>query len=707
MSVSRVTWRSLLTVVMAAGSIACDGSEGDLVEAVEPELAVFPVWERVQLDQVRGLELADLWAREDGGEAWAAGSGGVILHYTAGSWHADSVPRLPRIRWSSVAFSSDGTRGFVVGSEGKIAQYAGNHHWELRTESLGTESLNSVWLDPSGLEGYAVGGRTLVLRWVDQRWRRVTTSHFSGQTRLLDVAANGREVWIRDSLRVTAFTGEDLRAPFVLQGFGASELWAQGGAKMWVGGVSYVPGRLPRGKNRFSIRSFDAGHVDSVIGIPFMPRAAWMAKDARIGIVAGRFPRGEEDLFRTAYITPGGVYQWDNPDSADIRAVWVNQAGSEGWGVGSGGFVGRLRFRKLGIRGIQTTYGSLNKLTGRHSLDLEPGAPRPALESLQLVTDVDTIRLLQGVHFRVDSVQAEQLAFRITDAGRKRAKRLASNAVKLRLVLSYPLATSPYPVVFEKSSPLTLDDKSLLERIRWYYALLASAPVLVFLALWGATQWNWVRSLLFAPMAQQALAQGRGNYIRAWAGYAFLTWGRLRRKLFQRYRRRLKLEQGSLAYSSPPSLELLKCDGLSHAAVNADRRIRWRLIFQDMLKKKKAVIWVQDADGSQGSDLLSRWRGVALDRDETPVLVRLTDRRPIADQIRGEWNRVDDIPKGVPPMWEAGGFVLLLDGSGGDADKAATDVFIHEVRYHNLVVICRPTPPDLPDVCYVRLEPAA
>ena len=74
-------------------------------------------------------------------------------------------------------------------------------------------------------------------------------------------------------------------------------------------------------------------------------------------------------------------------------------------------------------------------------------------------------------------------------------------------------------------------------------------------------------------------------------------------------------------------------------------------------------------------------QGVARRRD-------LADSSSLEEQVRREWEDLGDVLRGVPKLWEGGGFVFLLDGSAGEADPAAVDRFLRDERVRNVVVVC-------------------
>jgi len=104
-------------------------------------------------------------------EGWAAGDGGVVVHYANGHWTESRIPRAfytggitglhlqaPDHLWASAALDT-GPR-----AEGAIFQYFGGGWEEVVHTPAG--SLNAIWVDETLNNGWAVGNGGLILRYV-------------------------------------------------------------------------------------------------------------------------------------------------------------------------------------------------------------------------------------------------------------------------------------------------------------------------------------------------------------------------------------------------------------------------------------------------------------------------------------------------------------------------------------------------------------
>jgi hypothetical protein len=96
-------------------------------------------------------------------EGWAVGDGGVILHYTGGSWSLYAGSPTTEDLWSVFMVSS--SEGWAVGNSGVILHYAAGS-WSLQTSPT-TDKLYSVHMS-SSTDGWAVGDGGVILHYLGQ-----------------------------------------------------------------------------------------------------------------------------------------------------------------------------------------------------------------------------------------------------------------------------------------------------------------------------------------------------------------------------------------------------------------------------------------------------------------------------------------------------------------------------------------------------------
>lgn len=695
----RPTLFCFLAVLVLVG--ACSDSTSNLLDPAEGYRASLPVWVQQPPTAAGAVDYADLWMRPNGAEGWAVGDS-VILHLQSGKWHADTIRSGPTVEWLSIAFRSDATVGFAVGAGGWIAQHDTGHLWSVRQVAPEATALTSVWVDDSRQEAFAVGRGGIALRWSQKRWDRLPLRHDSAQGVLLDVVATDRELWVRDSALVAVYDRRDLTWLRDLTGYRTSRLWTQPSSpRVWFTGVTQPAYRA----DRYAVFSAGADRTDTIKGVWVLPRAAWMGRDPQCGLVTG----DGEDTERaveppySVYITggPTGPYAWALPDSVDIRALWVNPDCTAGWAVGRRGYVARLEHRRLDVDSMTQEGGRVELLTGRYTLVLDSGVPTPTVDSLHLVHGDAIVRLARGQHFTTDSNGGSPVAVRISDAGRIAAQAFADQKVRLRFYLSYAGSVPAYVVAYDRDGSFYLGGKSPLERHR-RKILTAIATCAVLLLLWSLPRARWVRRLVFTAQGQAVLNRLKLGWLPEAYAYALTERSALRWKFFRHYRQQLQKELPAPgAYS--PAVELVDCGVASNETRQSASAEQWKGVMQDLLSRKKGVLWVEDVQGTAGRELLLHWAGLTLKHKLIPVRVDLSKSRPIPDEIRGEWDRLGSIPAGVPPLWEAGGFVLFLDGSGGDAPTDASLRFIEDERERNVVVVSSSVTPPISGACHLRL----
>jgi hypothetical protein len=681
---------------------ACSDGTSNLLDPAEGYRASLPVWVQQPPTVAGAADFADLWMRPDGAEGWAV-AGSMILHLQSGKWHADTIRSGPPVEWRSIAFRSDTTMGFAVGEAGWIAQRDTRHQWSARRVAPETTELTSVWVDDRRQEAFAVGRGGVALRWSQKRWDRLRLRHDSAQGILLDVVATDRELWVRDSALIAIYDRRDLTWLQDLTGYRTSRLWTQpSSARVWFTGVTQPAYRA----DRYAVFSAGADRTDTIKGVWVLPRAAWMGQDPQCGLVTG----DGEDTERaveppySVYITgePTGPYASTLPQAVDIRALWVNPDCTTGWAVGLRGYVARLGHQRLDVDSMTQEGGRVELLTGRYALVLDSGVPTPEVDSLHLIHDDAIVRLTEGQHFTMDAKDGSPVAVRISDAGRIAAQAFADQKVKLRFFVSYRGSVPAYTVAYDRDGSFYLGGKSLLERNR-RKILTAIVTCAVLLLLWSLPRARWVRRLVFTAQGQAVLNRLKlGGLPEAYA-YALTERSALRWKFFRHYRQQLQKELPSSG-AHLPAVDVVDCGVASNETRQSAPAEQWKGVMQDLLSTKKGVLWVEDVQGAAGRELLLHWAGVALKHKLIPVRVDLSKSRPIADEIRGEWDRLGSIPAGVPALWEAGGFVLLLDGSRGYAPTDALLRFIEDERERNVVVVSSSVTPPISGVCHLRLR---
>jgi hypothetical protein len=689
-----------VTVLAVAGG--CSDGASNLVDPAEGYRASFPMWVPQPAIAAGVADYADLWMRPDGLEGWAVG-GSVIIHLQDGRWHTDTIIGDPRTEWRRIALRSDASTGFVVGSEGWIAEHETGHRWSARRVAPETTALTAIWVDDNRREAFAVGREHVVLRWSQGRWDRLPLSHDSAQGILLDVAATDRELWVRDSALITVYDRRDLGSLRDLTGYRASRLWTQpsSAGRIWFAGVTQPAYR----RDRYAVFSVGIDRTDTIKGVWVMPRAVWMGSEPGCGLVVGK----GEDTERATYppfsvYIPGGrtsPYAWKLPDSVDIRALWVNPDCTAGWAVGRRGYIARLEEQSLHVDSMTQEGGKVELLTGRYALVLDSGVPTPTVDSLQLLHGDEIVRLAKGQHFRTDSSAVSPAAVRIEEAGRTVAQAFADKKVRLRFYVTYPGSIPAYTVAYDRDEPFYLGGKSFTDRNRG--KILTGVGILaVLLLLWSLPRAKWVRRLVFTPQGQAVLKRVKLGGLPDFYGYALTERPKLRRKFFRHYRQKLKK---TLPHSGEysPIVELVACAPVWDTARQSAQSELWKRVLEDTLASGHGVLWIEDRHGSAGRTLLDHWIGIALKHKLIPTRVELAKGLSIPDQVRREWNDRGAIPALVPDLLQTGGFVLFLDGSRG-YERNALKQFAERECERNVIVICSATKPVVQDACHLRLH---
>ncbi|HEX8695958.1 MAG TPA: hypothetical protein VF746_26320 [Longimicrobium sp.] len=696
-----------VSVCMLLATIAGCGPASEIVDPVEDGLDAFPRWEVNRIPAAGGHTIFDLWFRDDGAEGWAVGDRGLILHYVEGNWHRDAPTGGPAADWRSIAFDAEATQGIVVGSGGQILQYrAASHSWTRYPESPTSSDLYSVWLDRFGHEGYAVGRAGVVLGLTGEHWRMITPSR-PATVDLLDVASDGRDIWVRDTTTtVTSFRID--RGELVWKGiiprFEATDLWSQFD-RLWVAGLQYPPPRNgerrpPPVEHRFSVRAIAGEPPLYLTGVPMPGRAGWVAPNGRRALIAGRDIDAATNklIFRWAYVTQSGAYVNDMPDTA-ILAMWVNREGTEGWVAGGHGLIARLRWRPLEVRAIRARAGSLERLNGKYRIELDLGeaVPQPRLVSVQLVHDDSRFPLDSTDYTATTNDGAIHLS--LTEEGTRKASLYKGRSVRFRFTLAYSISSPSYLVSYQ-TQRFTVEEGDWWARLptwaRWGIGLLLYLLATV-IATVLATRVIWLRRLIFSVTGRELLGHQFGKILFPLSDLLVLHWTWLRMRLLDDYVAKLpdELEVDGLApeWSGAPELRAEKCGWLADAVLKRPRQEAWKLVFEEMSRtSNRRVLWIQAPSEGSG-EILERWTLQALAQHQIPFLARVDAPRAITDQIRAAWDAIGDIPREAPAMYKVGRFVFFLDLTRGEVNEPELREFVQMVTPKSLVVIYgRPEP---------------
>ena len=87
-------------------------------------------------------------------DGWIVGDGGVILHYSGGTWNSYTSPTTTDL---NSVFMVSSTEGWAVGLNGLILHYS-EGSWSIHALSPTTNYLYSIQMLNSN-EGWAVGGQ--------------------------------------------------------------------------------------------------------------------------------------------------------------------------------------------------------------------------------------------------------------------------------------------------------------------------------------------------------------------------------------------------------------------------------------------------------------------------------------------------------------------------------------------------------------------
>jgi hypothetical protein len=702
MSLTR-RWCAVGTVLVGS-LLGCPQRREDRVRPVDDKAAYFPVWERIIDAAPVGVDLMDLWVRADGAEAWAVGSRNTLLHHMNGKWHRDTLDSSPETQWNSVAFNETGTVGLMVGSGGQMARYAGQHHWVV-LPLASSDSFTSVWLDRGGLQGYVVGRGGVILQFADGRWSAVHLDSPPPSGEFTDVVANDREVWVRERKHLTVYSRPELKKVRELDGFGALALWQQpkSGA-VWVFGMQGVWNGhdwVVKDSSKYTVRRYDGERSDDVASSSHGAWAVWMAPALSCGIGAGGIPAGGDTNWNLSmYFTPARTVFFEKPDSGSIKSVWVNDTCTAGWGVGSGGFVGRWHLDSWKVGPLTWPEGDIEKLEGHFNLAVDTAQGNATLDSMRLVGEKYSLKFGSLEYFSA-SRTAGGLDFMLTPAARSLAKKtLQGEEVRLRLYLTIKTPADTFRVAYEKENPFVFQQLSLSERTPgWLKVVLGTFLMLVLVVV--ALRWAFAREIVLSLAGEDTM--GGVPYRSVKVLFRRIDW--VRRRLFRTYVNEAAQVYSTSSYT-PPELDVSGCEWLARANIQARGRDGLVQIHAHILKQMpRPVLWIEDKDGTVGSELLKYWVGVARKQKGIPVFVELSKPGTIKEKITAAWEEYGDLQAETTAVIEVRGFVLLLDGTGVDINAGETPEFIEKYRRRNLIVICSPTIPTVQSVCHIRVNP--
>jgi hypothetical protein len=135
------------------------------------------------------------------GEGWAVGDGGIILHYSGGSWGIAASPTTSVLRGIFMMGSMD---GWAVGDGGTILMYQGTSQW-IRIGSTASADLRSVYMLDSN-HGWIVGSGGTILHYDGTTWSVASAFTTAGLNSVSQV--NSQEAWaVGDSGTIIHWTG--------------------------------------------------------------------------------------------------------------------------------------------------------------------------------------------------------------------------------------------------------------------------------------------------------------------------------------------------------------------------------------------------------------------------------------------------------------------------------------------------------------------
>jgi hypothetical protein len=331
---------------------------------------------------------------------------------------------------------------------------------------------------------------------------------------------------------------------------------------------------------------------------------------------------------------------------------------------------------------------------------LGAGVPRLTVDSLMLLRgENDFIPLIKDRHFTVDTSTASRPVVRINDAGRQAACDFKDKEVRLRFFLSRPGVGASYPVAFERDGSFYFGGNSFAKRNGRWVLMGAFAAGFLFI-LFAAPRWRRVRRFVFDKEGVLQLVTFRLSFL---LGYLLKVWPWWKRRIFGSYVAAFQDKYYGFPDESP-AFDVVHCPGVPPENDGASADYRLRHVLEAVLAGRERLLWVEDAGSEQGRELLIRVARIARDSRLIPVLLDLADSSSLEEQIRREWEELGDVLRGVPKLWEDGGFLFLLDGSRRENDPAAVDRFLRDERVRNVVAVCRSSAPAEPfRPCHLRV----
>jgi hypothetical protein len=435
------------------------------------------------------------------------------------------------------------------------------------------------------------------------------------------------------------------------------------------------------------------GGTDSVKQLRVLPVTAWMADGC--GIAAGKdtTATGNRRFLSTLTVAGKGSYFWENPDSAQIQALWAAPDCLHGWAVGKRGFIGRLRPRSLAVSRVSAE-GALETLRGRYRLEVDSSVEAPAIERLHLEHAGTSIALAPGKDFGVESVNGSPTtAFRIHDSGRAAAAVLAGKPVRIRFDLRYPLVNGGYPVSYRT------DEITLFKSEPWYKQYWPVLAVLAAVAVWGLVDPRVTRSDAGSPVLQRFHFGWIYDVLELGLILSLKTeW--MKRRFFRMYRhefQRLYLPAGA----GPSELKVVSCPVLESAG--GGRIIEGSLAFDTIIRRRDRLLWLKATPGDRRDALLAQWAALSWERGHVPVMLSLEDQSPIDDQVWRALHELGAINRRHQKLWQMGGFVFLLHDPDDAHDEAALQAFLASERSRNFVILWRN---EMPNIGACQLAPA-
>ena len=692
-----------LAAILLSALPACSGRREDRVRAVDSATVLYPMWLRQAGAAPPGADFQDLWMRSDGTEGWAVGSRNTILHYAENHWAPDTIPGDSTTTWKSVAFDQTGRFGFAVGSNGCIARYAGRHRWTLLAGPI-ADTLTSIWMDRGGLQGFAVGYPGVVLQLQDGQWRAVHPAPAPPTGRLKDVAANDRELWVRDSALTLVYSRPDLNLVRRIDEFGAMALWQQPNAgAIWIAGVQQQvkDGKIkpPVDGSGFTVRQYDGENAQDYPGIEHAVWTAWMAPSHSCGLGAGGIPAEAGYWPLSMYITRTRTFFFENPDSAIIRSVWVNDSCTAGWGVGAAGFMGRWQMATWKVGPLRWPEGNLANLSGHFALAVDSGQAGVTLDSMRLLGEAP-LKLDSVEHFTASRTPRE-IEFTLTPLARKQASGLFhQKEVNLRFFLTFRTGADTFHVAYEKEAPFEFEPAQGLDKVPvWLWTALGG--LLLLIGFVYARRKPILGAIIHAFKAGEMFGGVPYQLSRVLVRHN----DSIRRGVFAPYFDKARSEYPTDTGYMPPALQIHRCSWLATGTLPPRSRALIEHLHRELSKQARhPVLWIEDPKGEHGRALLASWVGVAIEQGGIPVPVELSRSKTIREKVVEAFESLGDFEPGVASEIEFRKLVFLLDGTKGIKEPEQTDQFIETHRRRNLIVICASVPPTLDDVCHLVVQ---